>query len=376
MNIELKSLKTLLEKSSLNWGKFRETFELVAKWLEEQERIKDLAKTDLNNYQRFQKYHAQFCESANFILQTSESKTAAKIKEKLLFLNRSWKNYQDRFKDTQYDQFLKYYECEQSLTMIMDRLSKIELLTQKHCKCNLTAVSKFQEDLQKAFNDIECLDANLKLLDKLITRLDLRHDPSLQVNELCEGIRQSGAKLAQVRQMMPEFLRNLTKTCAQISSIEDGLQQIEYWIIDGENLVKSDPDQLNFDQIIKHIEKQNKHFNDFSYHENSIVNKTNALQSLRTLSSPNLDYTDLSSKLMKIKELLVNLNQRRVRWEELFQAQQGMWKSFHRKTKALEEWIMRAQKIVSEKGDDYNFLLHKHKVIDNRELFFFCYWTN
>lgn len=52
-----------------------------------------------------------------------------------------------------------------------------------------------------------------------------------------------------------------------------------------------------------------------------------------------------------------------MKWEELFQAQQSLWRSFHQKTKILEEWIMNAQRIVSEKNDDYNFLLHKHKVI-------------
>lgn len=57
------------------------------------------------------------------------------------------------------------------------------------------------------------------------------------------------------------------------------------------------------------------------------------------------------------------MNSRRLRWEEQFEEQQALWKHFHHKTKLLEEWIINAQKIVSEKNDDYNFLLHKHKVI-------------
>ncbi len=355
LSIELKSIKTLLEKCSYNWSKFRETYDLIKKWLEEQEIISDLSKTDLNNYQRYQKHHAQFCESANFILQASDTNTCSKIKEKLLFLNKKWKMYQDRFKDTQYDQFLKYYECEQSLNMIMERLTKIECLTQKQCKCNLVAVSKYQEELQKAFNDVECLDANLKLLEKLITRLELSHDPSLQVNDLYEGIRSSNGKLTRIRQIMPEFLRNLTKNCTQISSIEEGLQQIEYWCIEGESFLKSEPDQLSFDQILKQLDKQKKHFNDYTYHENSIVNKMHSLQGLKAVAAPNFDFGDLSGKLQKVKEILQGLNARRMRWEEQFQTQQTLWKNFHQKTKRMEEWIVNAQKIVSEKNDDYNF---------------------
>ena len=45
----------------------------------------------------------------------------------------------------------------------------------------------------------------------------------------------------------------------------------------------------------------------------------------------------------------------------MFQTQQNIWKGFHLKTKELEEWIMKAQMIVCEKNDDYNFLIHKHK---------------
>jgi hypothetical protein len=187
---------------------------------------------------------------------TCDAATSAKVKDKILYLNKAWKMYQDRFKDTQYDQLVKYYECELSLNMISDRLIKIEQLTRKQCKCNLNSVSKYQEELQKAYNDVECLDANLKLLEKLLTRLDLSDDPSLNINQLVDGIRNAETKLSYFRQIMPDFLKNLTKTCTQIASIEEGLHQIEYWIIEGENYLKSEPDQLNFEQIIRHIEHQ------------------------------------------------------------------------------------------------------------------------
>ena len=47
MNIELKSLKTLLEKSSSNWSKFKDSFDSLKKWLEEQEKIADLSKVKI-----------------------------------------------------------------------------------------------------------------------------------------------------------------------------------------------------------------------------------------------------------------------------------------------------------------------------------------
>lgn len=140
--------------------------------------------------------------------------------------------------------------------MIKDRLNKIQVLTQKQCKCNINSVARYQEELQKAYNDVECLDANSKLLDKLIARLNLTDDPSIDINKIKEDLRSSESKINYFRQTLPDFLKNLTKTCTQIASIEEGLHQIEYWIIEGENCLKSEPDQLNYEQIVKQIENQ------------------------------------------------------------------------------------------------------------------------
>ncbi len=46
-NTELKSIKTLLEKSSNNWIKLKESFDLLQKWLCDQEKILDLSKVKI-----------------------------------------------------------------------------------------------------------------------------------------------------------------------------------------------------------------------------------------------------------------------------------------------------------------------------------------
>lgn len=139
--------------------------------------------------------------------------------------------------------------------MIKERLTKIENLINKQCKCNLSSVGKYQEEIQKAFNDLECLDANLKLILKLTQRIELKQNKE-KINEFKDDIKITEAKLIQLRNFMPDYLKKLTKIYTHISSIEDGLQNIEYWVIEGESLLKTEPDQLNFDQIIKQIEKQ------------------------------------------------------------------------------------------------------------------------
>ena len=42
LNIELKSTRTMLEKSNSSWDKFKESFDTIDKWLSEQENKKTL----------------------------------------------------------------------------------------------------------------------------------------------------------------------------------------------------------------------------------------------------------------------------------------------------------------------------------------------
>ncbi len=46
LNTEIKSIKTLLEKSSNNWIKFKDSFDSLQKWLNDQEKIADLPKVN------------------------------------------------------------------------------------------------------------------------------------------------------------------------------------------------------------------------------------------------------------------------------------------------------------------------------------------
>lgn len=165
--------------------------------------------------------------------------------------------YQDRFKETNNEQLLKYYECEHSLNMVRDRINKIDsLVNNKHCKCTQSSIGKYQEELQKACNDIECLDANLKLINKLSARIggELRQDPRMV--RFIEELRQAENRLVQLRRLVPECVKNLTKIHSYVSSIEEGVQIIESWCGDAEGLIRAEPEHLSMEQLGQHLDRE------------------------------------------------------------------------------------------------------------------------
>lgn len=191
----------------------------------------------------------------------------SKIKESLLSINKLWKLYQEKFKDTIYEQYLKFYECEHSLNMVNDRVSKIENFLNKSVKIN--SISKFQEELEKSAKDLEFLETNLKLVSKLLQRIDLGKDKQ-KINNLNDTIRLCYEKINHIKTFVVEYEKNTNQIQSDLNLIVENLENIEFWIIEGENLVKHEPEQFNFDEILLHIEKQKVFFKNFNYISNII----------------------------------------------------------------------------------------------------------
>lgn len=305
----------MLDKASATWSKYAESFDLMENWLDQQDRLAsensyEQFDFNLNGYQRYQRVHAQFNESANFLLLISDpSSTAPLIKEKLIYLNKRWKSVQDRLKQSaDAEQMVRYYECEQSLHMIGERLNKIESLVQKACKFSPSSLNKYSDELQKALNDIEALDANVKLLSKLSSRVDLKKSATTSLMiKLVDGIRSCESRLEALRRTVGEHMKTLRRSLAEWpTSAEAALAAVEDWLADGECLLKADAEHLSYEQIVKLVDKEKKHFGDLVYQKSVVDSKLKQLDSIKSIagSAINLDYSEITARLFRLSDLI------------------------------------------------------------------------
>ena len=212
---------------------------------------------------------------ANFLLQVSDKDISNLLKERILFINKRWKSIQDILlkNNKSSENLIKLTECEQGCANINDWLNKIMNLVQKSLKSShVNTIVKYQEELNKANNDLESIDANLILLNKLILKISEEFKKKMNTNDneisdeeiiteqdidkILFQIKNIDDKLNGFRRTIPEYLKNLTKFCAHLASTEDAIKQTEYWVTEGDSILRSHPDQLNFEQITKHIDKQ------------------------------------------------------------------------------------------------------------------------
>jgi mRNA deadenylase 3'-5' endonuclease subunit Ccr4 len=194
-------------------------------------------------------------ESANFLAQVSEERTCARIHEELAGINGRWKRYQDRFKNTVHEAMIKYYECDHSLGLIKERLAKIDNLLNKQVKCKLSAVSKYAEELHRCFSEMDSMNANMSLIVKLTAKIDFDQNVTLKSSFIAD-IKNTDAKLIQLKYIMPDYIARVSKACAQLKLIDDsdGIAHIEAWAIEAARLLHTEPGHFSSAQVLEHLE--------------------------------------------------------------------------------------------------------------------------
>lgn len=169
--------------------------------------------------------------------------------------------YQDRLKSSEHNEHaLKYYECEHSLNMVRERLARIDaLVSTKPCKCaHPSGVEKYQEEVNKACADLEALDANLKLINKLSARLTSSNEndeDKQRMSRFVNELREAETRLGQLRAQLPELVRSLTKVHSYVTSIDEGVTLIDNWCADADALIRIEPEHLSLQQLAQQFDR-------------------------------------------------------------------------------------------------------------------------
>ncbi len=285
------------------WKLFYETYEQLNKWLLDQEKIRDCMRTDTNSYQKFKRIHHNFSESSSFLLQISEEKTSQKLKEDACHLNKRWSAFQDRFKGTSFEPVLKFYECEHSLSLIKDRLTKmLDLIKNRKINADSQQIRIYLDELNMSFCDLESISSNLSVVNKLASKINFDSKSKKLKTEFSSDLKSTEDILSHLRGLIPEQIKNCNKIYTQFMLIEKRLRSIEIWLNECENLLKLEPDSISFEQSSKQFEMLKKSFCEYNYFQNVLINKTDIYNVIvANFSDLNINFTQLDTRLMSLK---------------------------------------------------------------------------
>jgi hypothetical protein len=206
----------------------------------------------LTEYPIYQTHHVDLNDASNFLIQISDKPTCDNLKEKILFINLKWKQFKKIFDNTEGKNLAIYLELENGCNSIRMWLERIEALIQAQYRCDSHTLVKYRDELNDFYGTTDKLESNIANLFRLLFRL--QNDNNFNIEYFSNDLECSKTKLLSFKEAMPSYLENLRLLLSRLDIIENSLKQIEYWMIDGDAIIKQQPDQLNFEQILQQIE--------------------------------------------------------------------------------------------------------------------------
>ncbi|CAF1663438.1 unnamed protein product, partial [Adineta ricciae] len=219
--VDLKTKEHLLQETLDNWKVYQNSYEQLKVWLNEGEQIlqrsSDEKLTYFANFNRWSQTHEQLHKAIEYLMSVCDNEIAANLRNKLLFINRRWKDICDLVEELERDQTMqkKREEFLATRASILDALETIDRELQHHPECTIKALKEQENRLYKVQSGIDAFNENIQSLVQLSQSLG--HDGTNGHLQTCYD------KLQQMQDKLPLILKRNKTMLGYLHKFEDGL---------------------------------------------------------------------------------------------------------------------------------------------------------
>lgn len=205
-----------------------------------------------------------------------DSEIAANLRNKLLFINRRWKDVFDSVQEIEHDQIMqkKREEFYTARSGILETLEKIDREIQACLPCTTKALKEQETrlyvsarstgggglrmryarslDLQKVQTGIDALNESIQALVKLAQSLGPENNGRDEMNahlQICFD------KLRQIREHLPMVLKRNKSMLAHLQKYDEDLQQCHQWFHDAEQQISRYTIQVSVKRVEEFLEQ-------------------------------------------------------------------------------------------------------------------------
>ncbi|UJR08743.1 hypothetical protein I4U23_013000 [Adineta vaga] len=379
-NIDLESKKHILEETLNNWRIYHENYDSLENWLSEGEKILVRTSDEKTNYFANIDYWSQVHEKLHLaidrLISVCNEEYARILQNKLLFINRRWKEVTESVHQFKHDESIKKKRDDfySGRAKLLDTLDKIDREMQECLPCTTKALKTQENRLYDAQAELEMFNQTIQVLSKLsqtIARESGESNGSAEMNSLLQICFD---KLRHIQENLPIILKRNKIMLGHLQKFDDGLQKCQQWLNEAKQHISRYSIQVSVKRIDDCLEKHRNFFADLEYYQSLLDTKAKLINTMKKSSenSVPLNFTSLDEQYKQLADTFEQIRQQSSYWEKEFNQHSQLWKDFHSRLRHLEEWIEQAQTIVLEKHDDYAYLIQKHKnffqIIDDEIL--------
>ncbi|CAF3725966.1 unnamed protein product [Adineta steineri] len=367
--IDLKSKEHLLQETINNWKIFHSSYDSLEKWLNDGEAILGGTSDEKLNYfantEHWSQIHEKLYLAIEYLITVCNDEYARFLQNKLLYINRRWKEVTESVHQFKHDESIKKKRDEfyAGRAKLLDTLEKIEREMQDHLLCTVKALKAQENRLYDAQAELDMFNQTVQVLSKLSQTIARESGESNASNEMNSLLQICFDKLQHVKEYLPNILKRNKILLGYLQKFDDGLQKCQQWFIESKQVISKYTLQVPVKRIEDFLEQHRNFFADMEYYQSLLDSKAKLITTMKksTENSVAVNFTPIDEQYRQLADTFEQIRQQTSYWEKQFTQHSQLWKDFHQRLKHLEEWIDQAQDIVTEKHEDYTYLIQKHK---------------
>ncbi|CAF1053347.1 unnamed protein product [Adineta ricciae] len=380
VSTDLESKQHLLEETISSWRIYHELYDSLEDWLSKGEHMLGQTSEEKNNYfaniDYWSEIHKKVHAAIDRLISFCNDEYARMLRDKLLFINRRWKEVTESVHQFRHDESIKKKRDDfySGRAKLLDTLDKIDREMQECLPCTAKALKSQENRLYDAQAELEMFNQTVQVLSKLSQTIARESGESNGSTEMNSLLQICFDKLRHVQEQLPNILKRNKVMLGHLQKFDDGLQKCQQWFNDAKQLFSRYSIQVSVKRIEDSLEKHRNFFADFDYYQSLLDTKAKLIVTMKksTENSVPLNFAPLDEQYKQLADTFEQIRQQASYWEKEFNQHSQLWKDFNQRLRHLEQWIEQAQTIVLEKHEDYAYLIQKHKnffqIIDDEIL--------
>ncbi|CAF3233736.1 unnamed protein product, partial [Rotaria sp. Silwood2] len=228
------------------------------------------------NLEHWSQIHEKLRLAIERLLSVCDDEFTTVLHNKLLFINRRWKEIVESIQQFKHDESVKKKRDEfyAGRAKLLDTLDKIDREMQDHLPCTIKALREQENRLYDAQAELDMFNQTIQVLSKLsqtIARESGEVNASTEMNSLLQICFD---KLRHVQEYIPITLKRNKIILGHLQKFDDGLQKCQQWFNEANQLISRYSIQVPVKRIEDFLEQHRNFFADIGYYQSLLESKS------------------------------------------------------------------------------------------------------
>ncbi|XP_071454862.1 muscle-specific protein 300 kDa-like [Hetaerina americana] len=372
VSMELRCVQNMLEEVVAYWRRWSSMSDEFESWLDRSYGMLELPEEDKMEYFQdlsvWKDRYQLIGDTVSFLAASCEDRVSQDLRERFELMSSRWEGLFQHVKQYMHagDILRNRKDYRAGLDKLQNWLRNAEAMLSSSQLSSTESIKAYGDHLQKLQSEVESMEELFKNISKKFQNLiqDLSRD---DVDKMMNTLKKEKEALVKVHALIPMQLHFFHQILVHQESLESGQKEIGGWLDEAEELLASHSLDTGKEAIQAKLDRHKAFFSKLPYYKSMLDSKNKIFHSIiKSTSGVSIDTGEFQHKMVHLNERFSEVARASMQWEQRMQEAVRCWHNFVESERIISEWLLSAEKLISEKHIDNRNTVESHKAFFER----------